>query len=281
MSPQWRETRMLDRSSICWRQVGDWRRLLGTGRSLLLQVAHPVIGAGVRDHSQFLGRPWQRLGRTLASTMRCVYLPEGAAFEARRLRRLHTPMTGTTNAGRPYSALDPRATAWVHLSQFDTAVQVARLFKTPLTAGEQEIFYREWRDLGRALGVPERHMPVSVPALRDYVGHMVEHTLEDNPAVRDVLTQLQGEVLPPHPLVPGTVWRPVARSVVGGIQGLAAVGTLPEALRHKLNLPWTAADDIRLRVLSRTVRVTYRHLPLRLRFHPIAYRAVTAAGGFS
>lgn len=47
-----------------------------TSRStLLLQVAHPVVGAGVADHSEFLGDRWGRLtGR---------HLPDGpAAFRA-------------------------------------------------------------------------------------------------------------------------------------------------------------------------------------------------------
>ena len=39
--------------------------LLGGGRALLLQVAHPLVAAGVADHSDYRSDPWGRLVRTL------------------------------------------------------------------------------------------------------------------------------------------------------------------------------------------------------------------------
>jgi len=39
--------------------------MLGGGRALLMQVAHPLVVAGVRDHSGYARDPWQRLARTM------------------------------------------------------------------------------------------------------------------------------------------------------------------------------------------------------------------------
>ncbi|MGH2601660.1 MAG: oxygenase MpaB family protein, partial [Dehalococcoidia bacterium] len=42
--------------------------VFGWGRALLLHLAHPLVAAGVADHSAFLGKPgerWHRLWRTV------------------------------------------------------------------------------------------------------------------------------------------------------------------------------------------------------------------------
>src|SRR5204863_10112433 len=51
--------------SITWRRAGDARAMFGAGAALLLQVAHPTVAAGVREHSDFKADPWGRLWRTL------------------------------------------------------------------------------------------------------------------------------------------------------------------------------------------------------------------------
>ena len=48
--------------------------LLGAGpRALLLQLAHPLVAAGVAEHSDFRADPWRRLDGTLRSYLRIVY----------------------------------------------------------------------------------------------------------------------------------------------------------------------------------------------------------------
>src|SRR5919197_1242574 len=47
--------------------------LLGGGRALLMQVAHPLVAAGVAEHSDYRENPWARLFRTLDVTTRIVF----------------------------------------------------------------------------------------------------------------------------------------------------------------------------------------------------------------
>jgi uncharacterized protein (DUF2236 family) len=41
--------------------------LAGGARAILLQIAHPAVGRGVAEHSDFAGRPLDRLRATLTT----------------------------------------------------------------------------------------------------------------------------------------------------------------------------------------------------------------------
>src|SRR5665213_2706707 len=99
--------------SLTWHMGLPRTALLVAGRGLLLQVMHPVIGAGVRDFSTFTADPWGRLDRTLCSLQTQLFGGAEAVDEARRLRQLHRAIRGVGFSGEPYRALDPAAYAWV------------------------------------------------------------------------------------------------------------------------------------------------------------------------
>jgi len=54
---------LLEPGGLAWRVLADPRLFFGAGYALLMQVAHPTVGSGVRDHSDFEERPWDRLLR--------------------------------------------------------------------------------------------------------------------------------------------------------------------------------------------------------------------------
>ncbi len=59
--------------SITWQRASDVRLYVVMVYALLLQVAHPTVGAGVRDYSDFEQRPWHRLLRTIDYVTLLVY----------------------------------------------------------------------------------------------------------------------------------------------------------------------------------------------------------------
>lgn len=264
--------------AVAWRCIGDLRGLLGAGRSLLLQVAHPVVGAGVLEFSRFQTDPWGRLWATMESLMVQVYGGgERAAAESRRLRELHRTIRGVDDRGRSYQALSPEAYAWVWLSIFDTAVVVQRLYAVPLTEAEEARLYAEWRTLGRVVGLRPGDMPATTAGLRAYVEEMVRDRLEDNRSVRDLLASLSGHSIPtPHRLLPSPLWAAV-RPWLGQVQTRATVGTLPPPLRERLGLAWTPADRRALDRVAALTRRVFPLLPLSLRFHPTAAHAIRQA----
>jgi len=142
--------------SVTWRRTSDARLYAVMLYPLLLQVAHPTVGAGVRDYSDFDRRPWNRLLRTIDYVTLLVYGGAAAAPAGRRLRDIHKRFRGVREDGRRYHALEPEAYAWVHATLIDTYVRGHRQFGTPMTPDEVECFYREYRALGRLIGVRAR-----------------------------------------------------------------------------------------------------------------------------
>src|SRR3954469_24863750 len=98
-----------------WRAAGDIRTLPAAGYALMLQVAHPTVGAGVAEHSNFREEPWGRLLRTLDFVHGSIYGgPQLASHIGRRVRAMHKTIKGVRPDGERYHALEPTAYAWVH-----------------------------------------------------------------------------------------------------------------------------------------------------------------------
>jgi len=99
--------------SVTWRINRETALLAGGGRALLLQVAHPLVAAGVAQHSDFETNPWRRLVRTLDVGTKIVFGdPQTSAAAARALRRRHETVRGVSDEGVPYEANDPALLLW-------------------------------------------------------------------------------------------------------------------------------------------------------------------------
>jgi uncharacterized protein (DUF2236 family) len=251
--------------SITWRRAGDARLLMSAGAALVLQVSHPTVGAGVGEHSNFAEDPWGRLVRTLDYTNLLVY--GGAAqapHTARQVRDLHKEIKGVKPDGSRYHALEPEAYAWVHATLAEMIVLAHARFGRPMRREQVERFYGEWRGLGRLLGVRERDLPETWAGFREYFDEMVHSRLEDNDVVQEVLSTLLRPARPPLPLLNDTTWK-VARLPIVRATRLATAGLLPAALRKKLRLRWTAANEAELRAIGAIARATTPVLPRDLR----------------
>src|SRR5438067_5652975 len=176
--------------------------LLGGGRALLMQLAHPKVAAGVDEHSDFRANPVRRLRRTVRMTMAIVFGDQATAeAAARAVNRVHGRVRG-----EDYHALDPDLLLWVHATLVESALVTYETFVRRLNPSDRENFYQESKILGALLRIPRDHFP---ERLRDFETYMSE-MLDAGPVrVTDQARALGRLVLrPPTRLLPGPAMIP-------------------------------------------------------------------------
>jgi uncharacterized protein (DUF2236 family) len=248
--------------SLAWRCTSDVRLYAVMLYPLLLQVAHPTVGAGVRDYSDFERRPWNRLMGTIDYVSLLVYGGRDAVAAGRRLRALHQQFKGVREDGQPYHALEPDAYAWVHATLIETYVAGHAWFGRPMSSTEIRRFYEEYRGLGRLIGVREGDLPESWEAFRDYFERMISTELVRTESVGRVLTSISQAPPPPLP-IPDLVWRAL-RLPAAQVLRLGGIGMMSSSLRKRLDIPWSAADEAQFRTLARISRSLTPVLPMSL-----------------
>jgi uncharacterized protein (DUF2236 family) len=245
--------------SLTWRVNGEAVLLLGGGRALLLQVAHPGVAAGVAEFSDYRTDPWRRLYRTLDTTLTIVFGDsESSTAASARLRRVHERVAGTDDRGEPYRALDPELLLWVHATLIDTSLAMYTRYVRELDVGDLERYYEEMKALGEAYSIPRDAMPGDYDAFRRYWDSMLADGLRVTDATRDVADAV---------LRPGLT--PLAWPAVELLR-LVTVGTLPADLRSQLGLSWGPARERALAGSQLAVRNLMPLLPSLVRRFPNA-----------
>ncbi len=225
---------------------------LGGGPAVLLQVAHPLVAAGVVQHSGYRRDLWKRLVRTL----RALYLVAfGTKTEAERageaVQAVHAHVRGVTEsqlgpfpAGTPYSASDPELQLWVHATLVHSSLAAYGRFVCALSAEEEERYYREMVLVARLFGTPAAIIPSSLAQFREYFEtQLVGETITVTPPARQVAAILLEAALP----APMRVLVPAHR--------LSTAGLLPPRLRDEYGLRWTPLHELALPLAARSVRV--------------------------
>lgn len=259
------EDLILGPDSLSWNVLGDARMYLAAGYALILQVAHPTVGSGVRDHSSFQQEPWDRLLRTMDYLNLLAYGGAEAVAMGARLRELHKSIKGVNPDGSRYHALEPEAYTWVHATLLEASVAARLRFIGPLSSAEIERVYAEYMPLGQLVGVRERDMPPDWGSFREYFDRTVAETLERNETV-DAVLDLLSKPSPPELPIPGfaLLWKllrvPAAEAI-----SIATVGLMGEATRAKLDLSWSARQQLELRSLGAASRALTPVLPKRLK----------------
>ena len=155
--------------------------MLGAARALLLQVAHPLVAAGVAEHSGFAEDPVGRLLPTLATSYAIVFGDRPSAMAAvrrmdaphRRVRGLLREPVGPFPAGTRYDATDPALRLWVHATLVEMRLLVYDRFVACLPANARDRFYAESCEMARALGITELMIPATSEEFRACISRML------------------------------------------------------------------------------------------------------------
>lgn len=233
--------------------------LLGGAAALLLQIAHPLVAAGVAQHSRFREEPFGRLHRTLDSTLTAVFgEPDRARDALRRIDRRHATVKGTASDGRAYHARDAKLLLWVQTTLVLTSLRLYELVAGPLAPDERERYWSETKPIAAALGIPDALLPPTLAGLEAFERGM----LEDEVVPDGTSYELARAIMRPLPL-PGALYAP--------LDALTA-GLLPDALREPLGMRWGARERLLFRAVIVGLRLVRRIAPERLAVVPHARR---------
>ena len=249
--------------SMAWRVDRELVVLAGGSCALLMQAAHPVVAAGVLQHSSYASDPFGRLMRTLTSSFNVVFGTRSVAEATiRRVNAVHRGVRGRRpDDGSPYRALDPEALLWVHATLIDTALRVYERFVGPLTPAEEQAYHEEAAGVARLLGVPADLLPPTIDELRAWMARMLaDGRVRVTPGAREIART----VLAPVPWVPGAVW---------DVAHLVSTSALPPTLRRQYGIRWSPARERGMERLAGAVRVMLPWLPAPLRVAPAARQA--------
>lgn len=223
------------------RFLADSTPVAAGGRAVLLQIADPVVAAGVRRHSDFARRPQQRLAHTLMFVYAVVVgTDDDAATAAAFVNRAHRSVVGADEIDRQ---------RWVAATLYDSAMRAHELFGDPVDGRHAQAVLDAYAPIGTALRVPADRWPSTVAAFERYWDAELER-LEVTDDARGVVRDLL------HPRF-APLWVRAAMPLVR----IVTVGMLPDAVRSQYGFAWGPRERRRFRRTVRLVRVVRAVLP--------------------
>ena len=230
-------------------------------RAILLQVAHPLIAAGVADHSGFRASAAASVVRLHHTVRAMLHLTFGSVSDQARaidgIRAIHRRVNGRTRAaagpfpaGTRYSAEDADLVLWVHFTLLDSAVLAYQSLVAPLSIEERDAYCRDTAWIAVALGAADAAVPRTWADL--------QHRLVS--------------VLSSSTLAVGDDARVISRAILhtrlswmlplsGRINARLTGGWLPAGVRAQYGLDWSEDHERQFLRLVQRIRQVRRHLP--------------------
>ena len=239
--------------------------LLAGPANVIMQLARPAIGYGVKDSRVESGRvdrhPIKRARTTF--TYIAVALSgtddQKAAFR-RAVNRAHAQVYSLPDDPVAYNAFDPKLRLWVAACMHKGIVDVERLFVGEMDDVTADEHYREAMALGTMLQVPPEMWPKDRAAFDEYWRKSLELVHIDD-AVRNYL----------YPIAAGRMAMPLPRLVRTSLENISLLittGFLPQRFRDEMRLPWDARRQRRFDKLMAALRIFNNLSPKFVREFP-------------
>jgi uncharacterized protein (DUF2236 family) len=255
---------LLTSASVARRINGERLVLLGWSRAILMQLAHPLVAAGVTQYSTFRGNAAQavmRLHQTVGAMLALTFGDRTRRAAAiAHIREIHRQVNGALpetvgqfRAGTRYSAEDPELLLWVHATLLDSTVDIYQRLVGPLTRSDLDEYCADSMPTLVDLGGDAATAPRTWDDLTAYMTR-IEHSgvLAVTPPTR----ALADQVLSPH----GAAWA----VPLGALNQVITIGLLPPWVRAVYGYAWDDAREARFTRAMNVIRAVRRAAPARM-----------------
>lgn len=171
--------------------------LLGSGRALTLQIAHPWVTAGIDEHSITRNDPLKRGRDTFRYITTMIYGDRDQALQAARdVRMIHEKIrghmpyeAGVFVNGSEYRANEEQAMIWVHATLWETLMIMYEDAIGPVSDVDKEKYYQETKLFAYLFGIREEALPKHWP---DFVAYCEDMRNSDRLVVTPASKELAG-----------------------------------------------------------------------------------------
>ena len=267
--------------SVTWRVMAEPVLMLGAGRALLMQAAHPLVAEGAIEHSTYRTDPYGRFGRTVEwVTVVCFGTTQEARRACRHVNRLHSAVEGrlrrahataTVRDGAAYSGRDAELLQWVLATFVDTMLVAHDAFVGTLTEVERDRFVCEWHAVAALMGMNTATLWTTRAQLSGYVAAQLRSGV--GWAIPGAGSRLVAQTVL-NPPVTSAAMRPGWAVVT-----FTTVGLLPASTRKAYGIRWTPAHSAAHQAIALWLRAGRIAMPRRLKVSPVYDHAVARVEG--
>jgi uncharacterized protein (DUF2236 family) len=259
-------------SSVSWKINREIIVVAGWGRAILLQFAHPLVAAGVSDHSSYRGgllSSFRRLTSTVGAMLSLSFGSEEEVIAAAAgINCIHDRIHGTLAsaagvfpAGQRYSAHDPELLTWVHATLLESVPLTYELLVGPLMPDERDRYCAEAAIMEPLLDIPAGSLARTVT---DNDRYMQEMLGSGRIAISDTSRALARALLfPPRAYL---LW-PAFRAL-----RIITIGLLPPPIRVQYGFAWGPRDARAFSRWTALLKSLQRAAPRLMREWPAARR---------
>jgi uncharacterized protein (DUF2236 family) len=247
--------------SVTWRIMTEPVMWIAGLRALYLQALHPDVMRGTWQNTS-LADPAQAWGRFTRTTefvrVRTFGTTEQVERAGRRLRKLHSSLTGVDEQGREFRLDEPELLLWVHCGEISSYADIARRSGVHVSAAELDQFAAEQVRSAEVVGLDPAIVPGSLAELADYYARM-------RPALRmtpEARLALRGSFTPKFPAELTAL-----RLVLPPLNTLA-FASLPRWARRLYGTPASPLTDAATSLALRAAYESTAHIPRPVLFFP-------------
>ena len=254
--------------------------LLAGPANVIMQLAHPAVGYGVKESRVESGRIDRHPIKRARTTFTYLAVATRGNVEQQKAYRkavtqAHAQVTSTAESPVKYNALDPELQLWVAACLYKGGVDVRRMFIGEMDDETADQHYRDSMTLGTMLQVRPEMWPADRPAFDKYWDEQLEKIRIDD-TIREFLypiavARLRGLQLP-GPL----------QHINESIALLITTGFLPQRFRDEMKLEWNNSKQREFDALMTAIKLGnsvapsfVRNFPFNMLLHEVNWRMRT------